>query len=352
MKKLLCCAVSLVLVLSFFAGCNGATSKPVDTPANGQSNVLSGEWANLLLGNRLPQLTGYAIDIETNDKDWLELTVEGVDRTGFVNYIAACENIGYTVDAERDENDFNAFDSEGYELELYFDEDEKTLEIDLSAPEELMEFGWPSTGLGAMLPATASNRGSIWWNDNESFGADIGNMDKEAFSAYADKCKDAGYNIDYVKGEEYFEAYSAEGYFLTIYYQGGNVIEITLEAPEVSDQSSDTVKPVETVPETTVPVTTAPPATTGSQTGLRPEFKEAMDSYEEFMNEYVAFMKKYKENPSDLSLLADYAKFMGKYAEVTRDFEKWNSEDMNNDEMAYYLDVQTRVTKKLLEVSQ
>lgn len=77
-----------------------------------------------------------------------------------------------------------------------------------------------------------------------------------------------------------------------------------------------------------------------------------MDSYEAFMDEYVAFMKKYKENPNDLSPLTDYANYMSKYAEFVRDFEKWEDEDLNNEELAYYIDVQSRVNKKLLEVAQ
>ena len=69
------------------------------------------------------------------------------------------------------------------------------------------------------------------------------------------------------------------------------------------------------------------------------------------MNEYVAFMKKYQANPTDLGLLADYADYMGKYADFVTDFEAWNDEDMNAAETAYYLEVQTRVNKKLLEIA-
>ena len=32
-------------------------------------------------------------------------------------------------------------------------------------------------------------------------------------------------------------------------------------------------------------------------------------------NEYVAFLQKYNQNPTDLSLLNDYATYMSKYAE-------------------------------------
>ena len=84
---------------------------------------------------------------------------------------------------------------------------------------------------------------------------------------------------------------------------------------------------------------------------IDPDFKAAMDSYEKFMDEYVAFMKKYSANPSDMNLLADYATYMSKYSKFVEDFEKWDDEDMNAAESAYYLEVQTRVNKKLLEVA-
>ena len=76
-----------------------------------------------------------------------------------------------------------------------------------------------------------------------------------------------------------------------------------------------------------------------------------MDSYESFIDEYVAFMKKYSDNPSDVSLLADYTKYMSKYADMVEKFDKWESEDLNDAELAYYIDVQARVSKKLLEVA-
>ncbi len=86
--------------------------------------------------------------------------------------------------------------------------------------------------------------------------------------------------------------------------------------------------------------------------GMRPEFKKAMDSYEEFMTEYCEFMKKYKESDgTDLGLVADYADYMSKYAEWVEDFESWDDGEMNTEETAYYLDVQNRISKKLIEAA-
>lgn len=87
--------------------------------------------------------------------------------------------------------------------------------------------------------------------------------------------------------------------------------------------------------------------------GMRPEFKEAMDSYEAFFDEYVAFMEKYAASDgSDLTLLTDYADYMSKYADMMADLEAWDSADMNTAETAYYIEVQSRISQKLLEVAE
>lgn len=86
--------------------------------------------------------------------------------------------------------------------------------------------------------------------------------------------------------------------------------------------------------------------------GMRPEFKEAMDSYEAFYDEYCDIMKKYAENPSDMELLTNYADMLTKAAEMSEKFEAWEDKEINDTELKYYLDVNNRVTKKLLDVSK
>ncbi|MBR5315089.1 MAG: hypothetical protein IKU45_06735 [Clostridia bacterium] len=130
--------------------------------------------------------------------------------------------------------------------------------------------------------------------------------------------------------------------------------DISTDAPventeEVSEYVEETEVPA-TEPPATEPPATEPPVTENSN-GIRAEFKTAMDSYEDFMNEYVDFMKKYQANPSSLSLLVDYAKYMKKYADFVKDYEAWEAEEMSNAELDYYIDVQTRVNKKLLEIT-
>ena len=55
---------------------------------------------------------------------------------------------------------------------------------------------------------------------------------------------------------------------------------------------------------------------------------------------------------TDLGLLADYADYMAKYAKVAEDFADMGSDAMSTEEAAYYLDVQNRINKRLLEIAE
>lgn len=144
---------------------------------------------------------------------------------------------------------------------------------------------------------------------------------------------------------------------LVIYYAKDDYVLVknnseTIPSTEPSTETS-TEPSTEPATEPATEATTTPPTEESKDsTAIDPEFKAAMDSYEEFMDGYVKFMKKYMSNPNDLSLLADYATYMGNYSDFVEDFEKWEDEDLNEAEAAYYLEVVTRVNKKMLEIAQ
>lgn len=221
---------------------------------------------------------------------------------------------------------------------------------------ELSEIQWPFSDLAELLPAPESDLGNIEWDDSDSFYVVIGNTAKEDFSAYANACMDNGFDVDYSKGSEYFYAYNAEGYNLSVTYSPeSETMNISLyapneETPEVTETEAPTEEETEDAEPQTEKVTEAPDE--DMIDGMRVSFKNAMDEYEEFMNEYVAFMKKYYESDgTDLTLITDYADYIADYAEFAEAFEKWDSEEMNDKELTYYLAVMNRVNEKLQEVS-
>lgn len=92
------------------------------------------------------------------------------------------------------------------------------------------------------------------------------------------------------------------------------------------------------------------PAEETTADGLRPEFKQAMDSYESFYNEYIDLLNQYKANPTDFSILTKYMSMLSKLEEIDAAFKAWDSSDMTSEELKYYLEVSTRIQKKLVDL--
>lgn len=85
--------------------------------------------------------------------------------------------------------------------------------------------------------------------------------------------------------------------------------------------------------------------------GMRPKFKEAMDSYEAFYDEYCEVMKQYSKNPTDIQTLTKYTGMMSKLIEMDEAFNAWNQNELNDAELKYYLEVQNRVMQKIVDVA-
>lgn len=112
-----------------------------------------------------------------------------------------------------------------------------------------------------------------------------------------------------------------------------------------TNTSDETDAPVEEASEE------AKETTTNLVEGMRPEFKEAMDAYEAFYDEYCEFMTDYNENPSDMTLLLKYGEMLTKAVEMDEAFSKWEDEDLNDAELKYYLEVNNLVMQKLIDIA-
>ena len=130
----------------------------------------------------------------------------------------------------------------------------------------------------------------------------------------------------------------------------------TTIAPVVVTEASETVAATTTT--ATTVVTTE--ATEGDDEdddddtesdGVTPELKAYLDSYEAFMDEYIEFMTLYKENPTDIAYVTQYATMLAKYAEFAHAIEEYDTEEMSDADMAYYIEVTTRVSQKMMDAS-
>ena len=185
------------------------------------------------------------------------------------------------------------------------------------AYEELEYEEW-SKELSACYETWSNALSTIYqkWSDELSYIYGLWSAMNSAF------CWNDNYDVDAIVAE----------------YDKKKAAEDAEKATEITESPTETETPTEST-------------SANTSDDIDPDFKAAMDSYEAFFDEYVAIMKKYKENPTDLSILTDYASYMGQYADMMQKLEEWESKDLNTAEAAYYVDVQARITKKLLEVA-
>ncbi len=87
-----------------------------------------------------------------------------------------------------------------------------------------------------------------------------------------------------------------------------------------------------------------------SASGVTPEFRETMDSYEAFFDEYVAFMTGIGE-AEDLSYLLRYFDMLDRYGEMMDNLVAIDEDSLSPADEQYYLEVMTRIEKKLLEAA-
>lgn len=82
------------------------------------------------------------------------------------------------------------------------------------------------------------------------------------------------------------------------------------------------------------------------------DFKAVMDAHEKFFDEYVEFVKKYKESGYSSSMMGDYQKLLLQYAEEIDKIDDIKNDELSADDLAYYNKVYTRIMKKLASVGQ
>lgn len=219
--------------------------------------------------------------------------------------------------------------------------------------QEASTFTWPTNELGKAVPVADFGDGEIECQNDSIVVINLSNVTEDNFKSYVKQCADAGYTIDILQFDTYYYAKSEAGYAVNIDYDKDEKTLRIQVTPHSSDDSNSTDTSSNQT-ESSAPAEEATDTSSDEQTdstGIRPEVKEFLDSYESFMNEYADFMEKYNNSSDVASMMKDYTTYMTKYADFTQKYEDLGDDDLNDEELKYYVDVQSRVTKRLIDVA-
>ena len=235
---------------------------------------------------------------------------------------------------------------------------------------------WPNSTLAKMLPAPKSTTGLIDNDSSKWLKVYIGDTTQEQYESYVSSCQEKGFTENYDNGTDYknrpyYRAENSEGYRLELeyhkedeandYHPLKDTMTIELQTPREKETEPKTEKPTEkpTQKPTQAPAKESESSESEQESksdtdsgSVSPSFKETMDSYETFFDGYIEFMNKYKENPSDLTLLSEYADYMSKYSDYMSKLSAIDTKNLSAADLAYYTEVHARILKKIANVGQ
>ncbi|MDM8300214.1 DUF6591 domain-containing protein [Collinsella tanakaei] len=347
LSKIHIAGIVLLAMIAFFAlsSCMGEKKETAEWPTDG-------------LAAKLPSPVGAVESVDMDDES-LRATFRDCSDELFNEYVDACKEMGYTVDADGTASlSYDAYSDEGYSLRLsHYGSDDGDIQVYLDAPMEMSAITWPTGGAGSLAPVPSSTTGSISSDSSTFFYAYVGDTSIDEYNAYVDTCADAGFTVDYDRNETSYFADDAHGNRISLGYEGFNIMTVKVETPD-PEEADDVAQEAEETPEPEPAEEPEPqefeePASSeATASGVSNDFKASMDEYEAYFDEYVEFMKAYNEDPTSLELIAKYGDMMKQYSETMEAMDAIDEDSLSPEDQAYFIEVQTRINQKLLEVAQ
>ena len=212
MKKTICAVLALVLVLLTLGGCMGIERQT---------------WPQTEMAQMLPT-PKFRIRSIYDFSDRISASFTKVSEGRYQEYVKACKELGFTLEAEEASDFYTAFNEDGYLLQLDRYGGKNEMDLYFTAPKKMGQFRWPDTEAGRMVPAPPSTYGTIEWEYEDDFCIYVGKMTREDFADYVDACRAAGFDADFRKDSDYFYAENGEGYTLSVGYEGFGTVCISL----------------------------------------------------------------------------------------------------------------------------
>lgn len=227
---------------------------------------------------------------------------------------------------------------------------------------------WPDGDFAKKLPALANQKGEVYSDSSDHVSIKLCNATRSSFDSYVKDAKKMGFTVDYDKSADIYTAKDAEGNEIKVFFmedeEDGNTMDITLGAPKSEDDSKDQdstdSQPTQESQNQQQSQNTQQQEQQSQQSQqsqqydpsqVSADFKASMDSYEKFFDQYVEFMKKYKDSGNSISMLADYTKMMQQYTDTMNKLNAIDQNSLSAADEAYYLEVMGRITQKLASVA-
>ena len=130
------------------------------------------------------------------------------------------------------------------------------------------------------------------------------------------------------------------------------------EVTVVTDNTQTQTLPVENAenePDTSTEVETVetePTASLEEEPEETVEWRQFLQEYEAWVDDYISIVKKYEENPTDMTILTDYMEMLSNLTQWTQKADNIQGSILDTNEALEYSKEMLRIAGKLAEVGQ
>ena len=189
-------------------------------------------WPDNSLSRRIPEPENPKGTIPMSDSRVMYAYLKRVSPSQYSSYVQSCKDKGFTEYAKEDSYGYDAVDQDGYVLSLSYSSYDNEMDIRLEAPKPWKQMEWPVSTFGSLLPDPQSDTGYIQEDSNTYLDCYIKDIDSDQYTQYISSVLKKGFNVNYHRSDEYFTGKDKAGNSVYISLDTGNIMHISLYAPE------------------------------------------------------------------------------------------------------------------------
>ena len=223
------CETKITKNSNFCSSCGASIENEADD-SEIETSGRTYNWDEVCLSSYLPEPKSEYGIVQTNSPDDLYMIVDGTSYKTYQDYVESCKEFGYDIDTNDSNGTYEAFSDDAGRLSVEYFSYDKAMHISL----EILVSGtyrWHELYFAELLPTPESKSGNVHNNNDARCDLYVGDISKDSFAAYVEKCKERDFTLDSQEYEEYYFAKNPDGYELTIEYYGCDVIYIEIYDP-------------------------------------------------------------------------------------------------------------------------
>lgn len=94
------------------------------------------QWSKTDLGNKIPKPEVKVVEVGSDDEGTFMFDAYGVSLDLFETYVEQCRDLGYTLEVSSYDGSYSASNAEGYNIDLYYENDDDEMSVTVKAPEK------------------------------------------------------------------------------------------------------------------------------------------------------------------------------------------------------------------------